>query len=223
MKIEKLSDNQISFTLWKNDLEEYDLTITDLIGKRSDKAEGFLRKLMEVAKNDYDFETDDTSIVIEAMQVDQDCLVFVVTKLAEGENLDPRYEMMRKIKEGLKREEKEEGFPSVDEQPKKAETKESIPLYGIYTFDNMDKLIEVSKLFENFYDSDNSLYKNKEDGLYYLVFTRNRNTENEFLLVGRQLREFGTAFRQSYASRYYIEEHFEKIISDTALQTLSEL
>lgn len=228
MKIERLNDNQITFTLWKTDLEEYDLTITDLIGKRSEKAESLLKRLMDVAREDYDFEVEDSSLVVEAMQVNQDCLVFVVTKLGEGENLDPRYEFMQKIKENVQRlaesREDSSGMEELREERSKPSDKPlPTPMYAIYRFDSLDKIIEVSQLSYRFYDSDNTLYKNKKDGRYYLLITRNRNTEEEFKVVSRQLREFGTPIFQSYAYRYYIDEHFERIIHDNALQTLSEM
>ena len=88
MKIEKINDNQISITLGKHDLEKYDLTINDLLGNRSEKAEELLRELMDVARDDYDFETNDASIVVEAMQINQDYLVFVEVKYREAKDRD---------------------------------------------------------------------------------------------------------------------------------------
>lgn len=234
MKIEKINDNQISITLGKHDLEKYDLTINDLLGNRSEKAEELLRELMNVARVDYDFETNDASIVVEAMQINQDYLVFVVTKLGEGENLDPRYELMKRLRDGVRHLVEENDFgeqdgthapaPQVKEKEKSApEEKQPAPLYGVCSFESIDRLIVAAKLSENFYDSDNSLYKNPEDGLYYLVFTRNRNSEEEFDIVSRHLREFGKFGNVSYAARFYVEEHYELLIKDNAMQSLAEM
>ena len=95
--------------------------------------------------------------------------------------------------------------------------------HGICCFNDIEQLIKVAKLAENYYDSDNSLYKSPKDGKYYLVYDGSHNRDNEFWLLMKHMREFGEPIRYNPDFKYYIEEHFELIMEDEALQTLSEI
>ncbi len=230
MKIERLSENQMRFTVWRQELEDNDIDISDIAGNKSGKADELLKMLMNRAKDEFGFEPESAPLVVEAMQVDQECMVFLVTKLEEGTEIDPKYEYIQKLKEGLKqniellsssRKEK----PEVTiEPPKEQESKKDNLLpYVIYTFTDIEKIITVAKKTENFYDSNNTLYITPDDVTYFLVASHNNNTDNEFRLLCRQLREFGKPYDFNYATKYYMDEHYRLVIRDNALQTLAEL
>lgn len=95
--------------------------------------------------------------------------------------------------------------------------------HGICCFKDIEQLIKVARLSENYYDSDNTLYKNPKDGKYYLVYDGSHNEETEFWLLMKHMREFGEPIRYNPDYKYYIEEHFEVVIADEALQMLSEI
>lgn len=95
--------------------------------------------------------------------------------------------------------------------------------HGICCFKDIEQLIKVARLSENYYDSDNTLYKNPKDGKYYLVYDGSHNEETEFWLLMKHMREFGEPIRYNPDYKYYIEEHFEVVIADEALQMLAEI
>ena len=95
--------------------------------------------------------------------------------------------------------------------------------HGICCFNSIEQLIKVAKLSDNYYDSDNTLYKDPKDEKYYLVYEGGRNAESEFWLLMKHMREFGEPIRYNPDFKYYIEEHFELVIEDEALQMLSEI
>lgn len=90
MKIEKLSDNQIRCTLNKHDLIDRELKLSEL-AYGSEKAKGLFRDMMNQAFDEFGFEADDIPLVIEAIPVSGDCIVLIVTKVEDPEELDTRF------------------------------------------------------------------------------------------------------------------------------------
>lgn len=90
MKIEKISDTQIRCTLNKEDLTDRDLRISEL-AYGSEKAKALFRDMMQQASYEFGFEADDIPLMIEAIPLSGDCLVLVVTKVEDPEELDTRF------------------------------------------------------------------------------------------------------------------------------------
>lgn len=90
MKIERLSENQIRCTLNKSDLASRQLKISEL-AYGSDKAKELFRDMMQQASHELGFEADDIPLMIEAIPVSSDCIVLIVTKVDDPEELDTRF------------------------------------------------------------------------------------------------------------------------------------
>lgn len=90
MKIEKLNDRQIRCTLKKSDLASRHLKISEL-AYGSAKAKELFRDIMQQASSEFGFETDDLPLMIEAIPVNAECIVLIVTKVDEPEELDTRF------------------------------------------------------------------------------------------------------------------------------------
>ena len=90
MKIEKLNDNQIRCTLNKEDLADREIKLSEL-AYGSDKAKQLFRDMMLQASTEVGFEANDIPLVIEAIPVSSDCIVLIVTKVEDPEELDTRF------------------------------------------------------------------------------------------------------------------------------------
>lgn len=90
MKIERLSENQIRCTLNKSDLASRHLKINEL-AYGSDKAKELFRDMMQQASYELGFEAEDTPLMIEAIPVSTECIVLIVTKVDNPEELDTRF------------------------------------------------------------------------------------------------------------------------------------
>lgn len=90
MKIEKISERQIRCTLSKKDLVDRELRLSEL-AYGTDKAKELFRELMQQASCELGFEADDIPLMIEAIPVSNECLVLVVTKVDDPEELDTRF------------------------------------------------------------------------------------------------------------------------------------
>ena len=90
MKIERLNENQIRCTLNKSDLASRHLKINEL-AYGSDKAKELFRDMMQQASYELGFEAEDTPLMIEAIPVSAECIVLIVTKVDNPEELDTRF------------------------------------------------------------------------------------------------------------------------------------
>ncbi|HCR40425.1 MAG TPA: competence protein [Lachnospiraceae bacterium] len=90
MKIEKISDNQIRCTLSKSDLIDRELRISEL-AYGTEKAKALFRDMIQQAFYEFGFEVDDIPLMIEAIPVSAECLVLVITKVEDPDELDTRF------------------------------------------------------------------------------------------------------------------------------------
>ena len=96
MKLEKLSDTQIRCTLSKEDLSQRQLHLSEL-AYGSEKAKELFRDMMQQASIELGFEADNIPHMIEAIPISNDCLVLVVTKVEDPDELDTRFSRFSKI------------------------------------------------------------------------------------------------------------------------------
>ena len=265
MKIEKVSDNQIRCTLTKEDLVERQLKLSEL-AYGTEKAKSLFRDMMQQASYEFGFEAEDIPLMIEAIPVSSDCIVLLITKVEDPEELDTRFskfapaaddmeeidgdsktssaagllDMFNHVKNELKEAigKNEDTFIPLTEAISKANTTKSnkteaqqTPPKGadvnmpkniikIFSFANVDTIIDVSYVLKDLYTGSNSLYKSPDDNRYYLIVNKSTHTIEDFNRVCNILLEYGTIERGALANEAYFKEHFIKIIPRKALQKL---
>lgn len=90
MKIEKVSDNQIRCTLTQSDLADRELKLSEL-AYGTEKAKSLFRDMMQQAAYEYGFEAEDIPLMIEAIPLSADCIVLIITKVEDPDELDTRF------------------------------------------------------------------------------------------------------------------------------------
>ncbi len=90
MKIEKINDSQIRCTLNKDDLIDRELKISEL-AYGTEKAKELFRDMMQQASFEVGFEADDIPLMIEAIPISSECLILVITKVDDPDELDTRF------------------------------------------------------------------------------------------------------------------------------------
>ena len=262
MNIERLNENQIRCTLYKSDLADKDIRLSEL-AYGTDKAKDLFRELMQEAADRYGFEADNAPLMIEAIPVSQEQLILIITKVEDPDELDTRFSKFTAPAEEFYEEEsayEEEVIdPSEDKSSDKANAantvadgilnalkhiedslslrnkdgarpaakqetaKPSVETFRIYAFKSLDQIIFSARLVSNLYVSDNTLYKNEKDSRFYLLMSKNKNTEQEFVQTCNVMGEYGVKQKATYATPTHMEEHYKIIIRNNALQTLADL
>lgn len=262
MKIEKVNDHQIRCTLTKADLADRELKISEL-AYGTEKAKSLFRDMMQQASFEFGFDADDIPLMIEAIPLNSECIVLVITKVEDPEELDTRFSkfapsvhdgdddendddeskntldnMLQGLTEGLddvldlfKKVKDTKGTDSAIEQPqskeipvlkeKKAPKEAKVELTRIYSFKTLSQVTRASHVLAKAYDGKNSLYKNESNSTYMLVITQSNHTPEDFNRICNMLSEYGTSEKYVSASEAYMEEHFDPIIKDKAVQSLA--
>lgn len=90
MKIEKVNDHQIRCTLTKEDLADRELKLSEL-AYGTEKAKDLFRDMMQQASFEFGFEAEDIPLMIEAIPLNSECIVLVITKVEDPDELDTRF------------------------------------------------------------------------------------------------------------------------------------
>ncbi|MBQ7429573.1 MAG: adaptor protein MecA [Butyrivibrio sp.] len=90
MKIEKVNDHQIRCTLTRDDLAQREIKVSEL-AYGTDKAKELFREMMQQANLEFGFEAEDIPLMIEAIPINSDCIVLIITKVEDPEELDTRF------------------------------------------------------------------------------------------------------------------------------------
>ncbi len=151
-------------------------------------------------------------------------------KVFEAAGADDILDLVRRLQEQTKRAETAEGaddfipLEKVSRKDKK-ESKEPlvVDITKLFVFDELDEVNRLARVLKGFYNGCNVLYKNKLNRKYYLIISKSQHTPEEFNKVCNILAEYAHQEKYSSAIRAYFEEHYELILKEDALQTLSKI
>ncbi len=248
MKIERINDNQIRCTLTREDLVSRHLKLSEL-AYGTDKAKALFKELMEQASYQVGFEAEDIPLMIEAVPLSSESLLLVVTKVENPEELDTRFSRFSHSDEDMEdldntvtsslpdfnqisADDVLSAFKALFEKSKtdteidkktNSNLPENINITKMFVFENLTDVIRLSKVTSDFYNGKNSLYKNPDNNLLYLVFSKSDNTLENFNKVCNILSEYGNQTNFVIGSDEYMHEHYDIIIEDNAIETLSLL
>jgi len=244
MKIEKINDNQIRCTLTSDDLANREIKLSEL-AYGTEKAKNLFRDMMLQANYEFGFEADNIPLMIEAIPVTPDSIILIITKVEDPEELDTRFskfapdngnesdvaptsqmtgaddiiDLFQKLCEAKLKDrstQKETTTPSTEE------TESRVDLVRLFSFQQLDDVIQAAHALNNFFQGYNSLYKNRRN-LYELVLHKSGCSPEAFNKVCNMLSEYGQGKAFSPAGEAYLVEHGLAIIKDNALQQLANL
>lgn len=241
MKIEKVNDNQIRCTLTREDLANRELKISEL-AYGTEKAKTLFRDMMQQANFEFGFEAEDIPLMIEAIPLNAECIVLIITKVEDPEELDTRFsrfapsvndasnddrdyesesaseEMMdlfRKLQEKRKDDKEESNTVSQDSQAADASRSR------LFIFDSLQVVIKVSAIVAPYYEGISTLYKEEHSGKYLLVLTQGSADSDAFDRTCNVLSEYGSLKRTGAASTSFLEEHYQALIRGNALNAMN--
>ncbi len=237
MKIEKVNDHQIRCTLTREDLASRALKMSEL-AYGSEKAKDLFRDMMEKANNEYGFEAENIPLMIEAIPVSGDCIVLVITKVEDPEELDTRFS---KFAPGIADEadadedysDPEEDVTSVADLFRKLKDAISAGKEGsaekdfdgmAFSFDSITALASVCKTVNRFFTGLSSVYRNNESGEYLITIKRTPTVDvSDFVQTCNMFSEYGASIKGKSISEGFLREHCEVIVLNNAVSELAEI
>ena len=250
MKIEKLNENQIRCTLTREDLVQRQIKMAEL-AYGSEKAKQLFQDMMQQAFQDYGFDVNNHPLMIEAIPVSLDSLILIITKVDSPDELDSRFARFSSEDGGLETEtpsvesltgvddilnlisrisearrhaaEKEAKSQQTEESAGAPEMDEVFNLSRFFLFRDLETIIRVAHITEPYYDGPNSLYKNPDDGNYYLIVKKADTSADNFNKLCNTLSEYGPQVDYMTGVDEFFREHMNVISAGNALQTMRQL
>lgn len=244
MKIEKVNDHQIRCTLTREDLLSRELKISEL-AYGTDKAKDLFRDMMQQAACEFGFEAEDIPLMIEAIPLNAECIVLIVTKVEDPEELDTRFARFApSINEGG---DEEDGYSEIADEvmdlferihntassektvirekdsSENAKSEKEEEVCRVFTFSSISELTELARIFGSSLICENRLYKNEANGQYLLVINQRTLSAEAFGKVCNTISEYGATAKALQTGVAYMDEHYDCIISENALQKLAEI
>ncbi|MCM1046806.1 MAG: adaptor protein MecA [Clostridiales bacterium] len=252
MKIEKVNEHQIRCTLTREDLADRELKISEL-AYGTEKAKTLFRDMMQQAAYEFGFEAEDIPLMIEAIPLNAECIVLIITKVEDPEELDTRFskfapsvhddgddddedsEIIDALSEST--DEMLDMLRRIDRQSKSSAAMDTgithntpvqegaLKPYSsrIFSFDSIYEIIRFAHIANTFYKGLSSLYKRADDGMYLLIVNPSGQLASTYHRLCNTLSEYGHLEPSSSAVESYLEEHCEPIIKNKAIQSLANI
>ena len=224
MKFKRINENVIRCVITKEEMYEYGMEVSELVDNR-DKAEDFLRKVMQEARYELDYKTSGGALSVQIALLPEGDVAMTIAE-AMPDQIENQVNRLKAYIEDFQRVLKQK----VDEQndPKKGEGKKANNV--VQQFNNiseaiwikcasLDVCMDAAGVIDEKCIKASSLYSYK--GAYYYRFelSNNENVGELFL----SLCEFGQEiFLESQGARV-IYEHGRCIVKQDAIATLKNL
>ncbi len=237
MKIEKVNENQIRCTLTREDLVSRELKISEL-AYGTEKAKNLFRDMMRQANFEFGFEAEDIPLMIEAIPLNAECIVLIVTKVEDPEELDTRFSRFApSVTEDFETENistdyagaapdevldlfrriQTDGSPEASsEENSQADSERS----RLFMMDSLQQVMNVAAVIAGHYQGLSSLYKDGRTGSYLLLLTQGPQDSADFDRTCNIASEYGSIQHTASASSTFLAEHCEALIADGAIQAL---
>ncbi|MCF0228329.1 MAG: adaptor protein MecA [Parasporobacterium sp.] len=233
MKIEKINDNQIKCTLTRSDLASRQLKLSEL-AYGTEKAKGLFQDMMDQANLEFGFDAADLPLMIEAIPVSMDCIILMITKVENPDEVDTRFSTLSSLKELFSGEDsssccsdscgtdhRSEDLSRFAEQIRKHARISQPASERIYSFDNVETVIDFAHRVRDFCLDSSTLFRVPEDGRYYLHIRRSSEAPEGFSAVCCTAVEFGSSVPMVQATYAYMNEHFTKVLEKNAIPDLA--
>lgn len=245
MKIEKLNENQIRCTLTKEDLASRELKISEL-AYGTEKAKNLFRDMMRQANFEFGFEAEDIPLMIEAVPLNAECIVLIITKVEDPEELDTRFsrfapsvmedsdeeadldaesasnemlDLFRKIQESRKPSASDHKQTAPESDAQEDDSKRT----RVFVLNSLQQVMNAAEVTAANYNGLSALYKDERTDRYLLVLTQGDASHESFDRVCNIISEYGSPKRTMPAGITFLKEHYEALIAENALQSLGNL
>ena len=235
MKIEKINENQIRCTLTREDLESHQVNLKEL-AYGSEKAKKLFRDMMQQAQIQFGFEADNIPLMIEAIPVNLDSVILIVTKVEDPEELDTRFSRFApsvtedsdddsdestadEVLDLFRRIQNEEAAAETPAAP--APEENDAVRSRLFRMDTLNQVINAAVVAAGHYHGFSTLYHEEGTDGYYLILTQGEEDREVFDRVCNVISEYGIPKRSTPASLTFLEEHCSTLIAEHALQRLA--
>ena len=257
MKIEKVNEQQIRCTLTREDLANRELKISEL-AYGTEKAKTLFRDMMRQAAYECGFEAEDIPLMIEAIPLNSECIVLIITKVEDPEELDTRFSkfapsvhedddydddaedlidvfsegadevlnMLRKMSSSDIPESPAKFASSSVEASQHSAVRDSShtqPSSHLFSFATLHDVTRLARVAAPTFKGSSILYKDETNSSYLLLISSTMQSAAEFNRIFNLMSEYGKPEKAVLSAKAYLEEHYEPLIKDHAIEALAQI
>lgn len=234
MKYRRIDKDTVQCIVTGEDLEEYGLTIKDIF-ERSERAEGFLRELIESARDEVGYNYNGSNIAMQITPMKDDGMIITFSE-ESGDMFKGFLEHMKEVMGNIAA---NGGMPSIEELMHSLpelgngveQNKNSVETESkeekqpddvrIFEFKSLNDVIEFTA--DGFGGNSAKSYFGKADGKYYLVVIKNRMSWKNFNKLSAKAFDYANIVVDVRSKLVYLGEHGEGLIDNGALQKLAKI
>ena len=251
LKIEKISDNQIRCTLTREDLEIHHIKLSEL-AYGTDKARNLFQEMMQLAQAEVGFVVDNTPLMIEAIPMNQENIVLLITKVDDPEELDTRFSKFAPFKrDGSSEPLRLDGADDIlglfqklrdaakNHMPQSEDKASSVREASVSSQEKADAPAQPMDLIREYhfsslehvilashsldgFDLGDNSLYKSPSGGYRLVLHKSASTPEDFNRICNILSEYGSGKSSTGAAEAFLAEHGD-LVTDHALTQLAAL
>ncbi len=205
MRMEKINDRQVRCVVTSQDLSQRKIT-PEALRYGSKEASELFREVVSAASARFGFNEEQLPVMIEAVPLNQNELLIIVSAVEDAEEMDPHFARFRTP---------DEAPDQGDRRPDLNLLTDNVPALraGVLDFTAIDEVTAFCRRAAGLFSGENLLYR--ENGLYRLVLIRPEDLPNpDFLKVLNSLSEYGEPAPDSNLLYAYLLEHETPFMTD---------
>lgn len=224
MKFQKINEQQVRCILTQNDLNDRHIEMSEL-AYGSEKTRQLFLDMMEQANREVGFDADDAPLIVEAIPMAGGNLMLIITKADNPDEMDPRFARFAPapFPEGSQGQAVQAPVLPTLQEATPEEAASPLGLVRIYRFPTLDSVSVAAAALKDVYFGINSLYKDPEYKDYYLTVTKSGHSLEEFNRTCNILSEYASRVSGDLAVEGFLDEHFEQLIKNRAVQVMAML
>lgn len=206
MRMEKINDHQVRFMISGQDLKEHNLTLVDLKYGEQKTVELF-KEMLNEASEKYEFNKEELPIMVEAIPLNQDELLVIVSVVENSDELDPHFSRFAKsdVEESVQEKAAPQFFEEADAS--------TMPKRCLLQFSTIDEVISFCKK-ASWYPGKSTLYKNHFGEFFMVLHRPSEASPMEFLQLLNNLSEYGEIMEGGSEIYAYYKEHETPVMED---------
>ena len=244
MKIERINENSFRCTLTSLDLSSRNINLRDMT-YGSEAAKRLFTEMMQKAQTEFGFHAEDGPLMIEAVPLQGGSIQLVISRVDDPEELDTRFsrftqnatpqngwlsQLATEILEGaqdlikqLKEKKADDEEALNTDSAENGEENGRKDVLRVFAFRSLERVIAAAKAAGNAYSGENTLFKDPETKIFYLVLHSGEDGVESLSRVLNHLSEFGQKLKNNELLSAYYEEHYDVILRGRALQQLAKI
>lgn len=236
MTFKRIDESTIRCIVTEEDMEENGLELDDFF-KQSDKAQDFLRELIEQATEEVGYESSPGMVSLQIMPLPDHALAITFSE-SESKEWHNMMENIRDILEDMKERVKEQGTLQDGDAPEL--TAEEVPAVDIpagkgrrgqgvdakmrlFAFVSLRHAIQYAKTVQEKGAVHSTLYKDAPNQVFYMTLEKGRLSSNKYNVLCTNATEFATYIADGDKVLGYLKEHGEVLIEKRAVKVLAKL